>query len=82
MGVDVDKYKRVKQALDIPQDEPIFIIRGQDILAVAAIARYRNLAAVIEKERPIEDWFASLDQQIEEFKKWQEDHPRLVKIPD
>ena len=54
--------------LSIPKvgaDEPVFILRAQDKLAVPAMEMYRALAA--SHERPLAD---SLQKEIEAFKKW------------
>lgn len=36
-------YPEVKRLLGIPEDEPIFIIRAQDVLSADAIEGYREL---------------------------------------
>ena len=70
---------------DLPDvDEPVFVLRAQDRLAVATLARYRNLADTIERpeDRRDEEWFAGLDGVIEEFQQWQAEHGDKVKLPD
>jgi hypothetical protein len=82
MGVhaDTEAYAKVKEALEIPLDEPIFILRGQDALAFPAIARYHILAKQVEQNPPNEEWFANIVKSMDEFVAWAQDHP--VKIPD
>lgn len=78
MGVhDTGVYDDIRDLLDIPEGEPLFIIRAQDKLAVPAITSYRIHA--IEAECPN----AFLDNLIEvsqEFQEWQSRNP--VKTPD
>lgn len=83
MGVR-DNDADVKDALGIPEDEPIFVLRAQDRLTVSTIARYRNYAAQIEKPElmPDAEWFKTLDEKIGEFQTWQMNHPERTKIPD
>ena len=61
--------------LSIPKvgaDEPVFILRAQDKLAVPAIEMYRALVA--SHERLLAN---SLQKEIEAFKKWP-----TKKLPD
>lgn len=77
-------YPGVKEAFGISADEPVFILRAQDVLTVPTIARYRNLAAQIEEpdKMPDSEWFRSIDEAIGEFQKWQSDNPEKTKVPD
>jgi hypothetical protein len=62
--------------LDIPKiasEEPVFILRAQDALAVTAIGMYQLLAE--SHGRPLA---AALDKGIEAFRKWQGNR----KMPD
>ena len=62
--------------LDIPKiasEEPVFILRAQDALAVAVIRMYQLLAE--SHGRPLA---GELDRQIEAFRKWQGNR----KMPD
>lgn len=45
MGVhDSSKYPWIKEALGIPRDEPIFILRAQDDAAMLTMPRYAEAA--------------------------------------
>lgn len=80
MGVhDVDKYPKVKELLGIPQDEPIFIIRGKDELAVMAVIHYRNLAAGAQCTRSFLD---DLAEVREDFRRFASEHRDKMRRPD
>jgi hypothetical protein len=54
--------------LDIPKigaDEPVFILRGQDLLAATAVKMYQLLAS--SHGRPLAEL---LDKEIQAFQKW------------
>lgn len=65
-------------------DEPVFILRAQDDLAVAIITRYRNMAGQIEDPslRPSDDWFAGVDAVIADFMAFRNENADKVKVPD
>lgn len=71
----------------VPDDEPVFILRAQDKLAVGIIARYRNAAAMSEApgSTPTQEWLDSIDGEggvIEDFQAWQSANSDKVKFPD
>lgn len=77
-------YKQIKQLLDIPLDEPIFIIRAQDKFSVKTIQAYRNKVrdgAIIGAEKLFE-WYENVGSVISEFINWQRDNRDKVKVPD
>jgi hypothetical protein len=87
MSVHDADYKKVKELLGIPEDEPIFVLRAQDRLSLPTIQRYANFAAQVEAtvERPepfSQEWLANKDAVIEEFSAWQQEHSGKVKLPD
>ncbi len=57
----------------IGDNEPVFILRAQDMLAEATIGMYKLLAATHGSKL-----VASLDREIESFRKWQ----GAKKLPD
>jgi hypothetical protein len=80
MGVhDIDKYPAVKAMLDIPDDEPIFILRGKDKLAFQTIMNYQSMAV---SRRCPEAFIGDLDKVLERFEEWQDQHSELMKLPD
>lgn len=79
-------YSHIKQLLDIPQDEPIFILRAQDKFSVETIKSYRK--RVQDGTRPNlrhlnwQNWFMNMGSVINDFLNWQRDHKDKVKVPD
>lgn len=59
----------------IPDDEPVFVIRAQDIHAVSALRWYRSVVS-----EP--DQIAAVDKRIEAFKAFVSAHPERMKEPD
>lgn len=63
----------------IPEGEPIFIIRAKDKASVDAIRDYASYAADAGAS---EEFLNAVDGRVEEFRKWQEENPDLVSVPD
>ena len=79
MGFD-GKYGEVTTELkDIPADEPVFLFRAQDTLAVLALDEY--LEELNRNDRP-ESLCDAVGEAIERFLKWQGANPDRVKQPD
>lgn len=86
MGVRQDQgiYSEIKILLDVPVDEPIFIIRAQDKFSVQAITLYRT---IVNNSLPIGDENAlKMEAEIgsirNDFINWQRDNRDKVKVPD
>jgi|SRR6267378_319680 len=62
----------------VPVDEPLFLIRARDRLAVAALEAYRVLS---QKDGCIDYHFEHLDKDIEAFKRFRDEHPERMKQP-
>jgi len=62
----------------VPEDEPLFLIRARDRLAVAALEAYRVLS---QEDGCIDYHFEHLDKDIEAFKRFREEHPERMKQP-
>lgn len=80
MGVhDTQHYGEIKRLLNIPEDEPIFIIRAQDNISVSAIDDYMDLS-----ERPGNDptFMDDLRKVRNEFADWQIKNSDKVKQAD
>lgn len=60
-------------------DEPVFIIRAQDILAQEAVFEYGALAA---ERGASEEFVESVRRRESEIRDWQQAHPDSVKVPD
>ena len=84
MGVhDLKMYPAVKKLLDIPQDEPIFILRAQDILSTSVLVfyqeQYKNLG---DHRRKSVGFYDRLSTEIEDRQLWRDEHLDSVKVPD
>lgn len=62
----------------IPEHEPVFLIRGQDILAIPMLKYYLRIAKQTAGIRP--DLLESVQKHIRRMEVWQEDVK--AKIPD
>lgn len=60
----------------IGEDEPVFVIRGQDTLATLLLAKYRTMCG--EAGSPAAHLYG-ITQAIDDFAAWQ--HDRQLKIP-
>ena len=60
-------------------DEPVFIIRSQDMAAISAVLKYAQEASKIGAS---EELNIAVHNVANVMKTWQEDHPELVKVPD
>lgn len=76
-----DKYAGVRiQGIDFHSGEPVFIIRGQDRTANAAITAYLQLVqAVLGSSHPT---VRSVKAFVVRLKRWQADNQRYLKEPD
>lgn len=79
MGVHDGDYLAVKQALGIPPDEPIFVIRAQDNLSIEAIRHYEIAASFMGCDLA---FLRGLFEVRLEFAKWQETNRSKMKVPD
>jgi hypothetical protein len=62
----------------IPEDEPIFILRGRDVLAVQTLAYYLEISA----EHGCNDYHQQkVSEAIERFTSYEIDHPDVMKTP-
>lgn len=61
------------------EDEPVFVIRGRDATAVAAIRLYAYHASENGADPEFVD---ACYQRAYEFEVWQGDNDKLVKAPD
>ena len=84
-----DRYSEIKSMLGIPDSEPIFILRAQDIVSVDVLNEYawavydHRVDAKDEiVDRKTDTFLAEIDAERERFKQWQDENPDRVKIPD
>jgi hypothetical protein len=77
MGHD-GKYGQVTtERKEIPEDEPVIVLRAQDELAVEAIDFYRRRC---DEEGAGDEHLAAIDKTAQAFEAWQRDH--RTKLPD
>lgn len=77
MGHDL-KYGRIStEKGDIPDDEPVYLLRAQDSAAVAAILAHKLDAQ--EKGSPLA-FLVGVDEAVRSFESWQRGHE--TKAPD
>lgn len=69
--------KRVNNGtpVPIPDNEPIMIFRAKDIRSVQALTVYAEICKNPAHQRIVM-------QRVQDFKKFQNEHPELVKEPD
>jgi hypothetical protein len=61
-------------------EEPVFILRGQDIHAVPTIARYQALIEATDGHDP--EVVQKLDEVLKTISEWQTDNHDRVKLAD
>lgn len=76
---DTDRYDAIRELLEIPEGEPIFILRAQDQLAVGGIRNYMRLG---ESQGLPREWVEEVRECGNDFMRWQTENPNTVKLPD
>lgn len=80
------KYGKVKlqnapeSAVDPDIEEPVFVLRAQDDLALHAVTRYRNALSGV-KDIP-QERIDRMDEVIAKFGAFREQHTDRVKVAD
>lgn len=77
MAVDA-KYGEV-EIPGVPDDEPVFILRGQDRATPQTIMEYANNAVTVGADA---EHAERAREASSELRRWQEANPDRVKIPD
>lgn len=75
---DETKYGPV-QIPGVPDDEPVFILRGQDQLTPAAIHEYADLCRAAGADGA---HVAGVRSAADAIGRWQREHADRVKLPD
>ena len=71
-------YNRIQDPANlIPEDEPVFLVRAQDVCSVATMDRWIEFARISGASQDIIDLASD---QMERMKDWQLNHK--VKVPD
>jgi hypothetical protein len=73
-----NRLVKVSSGEPIPEDEPVFIMRGRDHLALEALRYYRQLSVA---DNCNDYHFGLLDAQIEKFRAFAREHPEMMKQP-
>lgn len=74
------KYGRIAtERKEIPDDEPVFVIRAADALACPLLSAYYSLCG---KNGAAVTHLATAEAEYARFADWQELHPERVKVPD
>lgn len=71
--------KAAKKKAGIPEDEPLFVLRAQDDLAIPMLHRYKNFALAAECSQEFID---KIDEDINAFAVWRTDNRDRTKKPD
>lgn len=78
MGQDLRYGQLATELKDIPTDEPVFILRGQDRLSVETLSDYcRSLEL-----HGIMSVRIRAKEALQQFRDWQEANPGRVNYPD
>lgn len=76
--IEGDKLIKTANGEEVPLDEPVFVIRGRDRLAVQALLHYKQLS----QEDGCNDYhFDKLNAEIKRFVDFSRDHPERMKQP-
>ncbi len=75
-------YTKIKDLLDIPDDEPIFIIRAQDKYSIDTLGEYIGLVIARSKGADLGDWVGEVSSIGQTFVDWQKANIDKVKVPD
>lgn len=74
-----EKYGRISTELkELPDDEPLFLFRGQDALAPSVISNY----AMLLQAAGLSDQAVKAHEAALEMRRWQERNRGRVKYPD
>lgn len=60
-------------------DEPVFLLRAQDVTSGAVLAEYRRQS---ETYGATDEHLAAIDGVILDFARWQDENAAIVKVPD
>lgn len=69
----------VGQSGEVPADEPLFILRGRDVLSRDTIAAY---LALCEKGGADRDHIAAVRERLRQFEEFKTKNPHRMKTPD
>lgn len=79
VGIEWRIYSRLAMRR-IPEDEPIFVLRGSDPLAVQALISYHQLLVSQSRGSETPHSAATLSK-LRDFQQFQQEHPDRMEIP-
>jgi len=79
MGYDAKYGKVTTEHGEIPDDEPVVILRGQDLAVPRTLNYYRGVARELGSP---DEHLSLVTDQVGYIKGWQRYHPDRVKVPD
>lgn len=65
----------------VPEDEPVFILRGRDVLAVASIHHYAGLLIGHNGAGDVGQRMFELGAVVHDFMRFKIQHPERMKVP-
>lgn len=79
MGFDRKYGKVTTEHGDIPDDEPVLVLRGRDAATPGALQMYETLCAALGSPERHLNLIRTARHAIED---WQREHPFEVRVPD
>ncbi len=76
--VENDRLIKTSNGQAVPEDEPIFLIRGRDRLALETLRHHREIAAL---DGCTQYYMDGMDRVIDKFIRFNEEHPERMKQP-
>jgi hypothetical protein len=64
----------------IPDDEPVFIFRARDLLALPALRKYHE--DLLKEDRVSHEHVRAVNTRIVHFLEFRQQHPERMKYPD
>jgi len=79
-------YEAAEYLLKLPHDEPVFVLRAQDLYAPAVMASWAILVKSPLPNKPPSNESLGKSREamniVREFRQWQAANPSKVKVPD
>lgn len=78
-----DYNRRIQDSENlIPDDEPVFLIRGQDVLAPDILDAYVEAYITNDEENYDENITIAVSGHANAIRQWQKEHPNKIKAAD
>lgn len=79
-GHEADAFNAIRYVRDAHEGEPLFVIRGRDMLAIPAITYYSHLTRVENPHNA--GMIPQIDRHRDRFQDWQRGNPQALKHAD